>query len=88
MPAKVPQEFYDMVDRFIAVANEMTAKHPTSRVSAVIMFAAARFNAHCLLAMDPDAHKNRDEAVTYFVEQYRTVLEENIDWLTRLRSEP
>ena len=32
MPAKVPQEFYDMVDRFIAVANEMTAKHPTSRV--------------------------------------------------------
>ena len=55
MADKVPPEFYDLVNRFIAVANEMTGDYNTSRVSAVIMYAAARYNAHCLLALDPDA---------------------------------
>ncbi len=83
MANKVPPEFYDLVKRFIAVANEMTGDHNTSRVSAVIMFAAARYNAHCLLALDPDAHANRAAAVDYFVQQYQSMLEENIDWLTQ-----
>jgi Protein of unknown function (DUF3144) len=86
MADKVPQEFYDMVDRFIHLANDMTGDHATSRVSAVIMFAAARYNAHCLLAQDPEAEENREKAVEYFVEQYRKMLEDNIDLLTRLRA--
>ncbi len=81
----VPPECYDLVDRFIDLANELTRDHPTSRVSAVIMFAAARYNAHCLLALDPDARDNREAAVSYFVEQYRSMLEDNIDWLTQSR---
>jgi hypothetical protein len=81
--ADVPLEFYDLVDRFIGVANELTRDHDTSRVSAVIMFAAARYNAHCMLALDPDAGANREAAVAYFVEQYRSMLEDNIDWLMR-----
>jgi len=82
MAKKVPQEFYDAVDKFIAVANDLFEKHGVERVSAVILFAAARYNAHCMLTGDPDALKNREEAVKYFVEQYRLMLEENIDWLT------
>ena len=81
MAADVPPEFYDLVDRFIGLANELTSDHNTSRVSAVIMFAAARFNAHCMLALDPDARANREAAVAYFVEQYRSMLEDNLDWL-------
>ena len=89
MAKKVPPEFYDAVDRVIALANELTDKHGTTRVSAVILFAAARYNAHCMLAQDPDAPtKNRASAVDYFVEQYRTMLEENIDWLARLQGLP
>ena len=38
---------------------------------------------HCLLALDPDARDNREAAVSYFVEQYRFMLEDNIDWLTQ-----
>jgi hypothetical protein len=87
MPEKVPQEFYDLVDRFIKVANDLARKHNTTRISAIIMFAAARYNAHCLLAQDPEAGDERDEAMNYFVEQYRIMLKENIDWLTRLRSQ-
>jgi hypothetical protein len=83
MPKKVPQEFYDSVDRFIGVANELFETHGVERVSAVILFAAARYNAHCMLTGDPDALKNREAAVAYFVEQYRLMLEENIDWLTQ-----
>jgi hypothetical protein len=81
----VPQEFYDLVDRFIDLANELTRDHATSRVSAIIMFAAARYNAHCLLSLDPDALDNREAAVSYFVGQYRSMLEDNIDWLARPR---
>jgi hypothetical protein len=77
----VPPEFYDLVDRFIGVANELTCDHNTSRVSAVMMYAAARYNAHCLLALDPDAHQSRAAAVDHFVHQYRSMLEENLDWL-------
>lgn len=85
MPTDVPAEFYDCVDRLIHLANEMTKDQNVSRVSAVILFAAARFNAHCMLTSDPDAIENRDAAVEYFVKQYRSVLEENVDWLTQSR---
>ncbi|HEV3144854.1 MAG TPA: DUF3144 domain-containing protein [Gemmataceae bacterium] len=85
MAKDVPPEFYDCVDKFIHLANELTGEHGTTRVSAVIMFAAARYNAHCMLAQDPDWQQNREKAVAYFVEQYRMMLEDNIDWLTRLQ---
>ena len=75
----VPKEFYDLADRFIALANELTAQHNTSRVSAVIMYAAARYNAHCMVALDPEARANREAATEYFVRQYRSMLEDNID---------
>ncbi|HEV3261358.1 MAG TPA: DUF3144 domain-containing protein [Gemmataceae bacterium] len=83
MAKDVPPEFYDSVNKFIAVANALFEEHGVARVSAVILFAAARYNAHCLLTSDPDGMKNRDAAVAYFVEQYRSMLEDNIDWLIR-----
>ena len=83
MAKDVPREFYDLVDRFIDLANDLTHDHNTSRVSAVIMFAAARYNAHCMLALDPNARQNREAAVSYFIEQYRSMLEDNIDWLAQ-----
>ena len=83
----VPQEFYDLVDRFIGVANELTSSHATSRVSSVIMYAAARFNAHCMLALDPEAVQNREAATDYFVAQYLSMLDENIDALIQSRND-
>jgi hypothetical protein len=77
----VPKEFYHLVDRFIELANEVASTHATSRVSSVIMYAAARYNAHCMLALDPDAIQNRQAATDYFVAQYRSMLDENIDVL-------
>jgi hypothetical protein len=82
MPKDVPREFYDAVDKFIELANALTKDHNVERISAVILFAAARYNAHCMLATDPSAaSKNREAAVSYFVKQYREMLEDNIDRL-------
>lgn len=88
MAKEVPPEFYDLVDRFIDLANELTREHNTSLVSSVIMFAAARYNAHCMFALDPDALQNRAKAVDYFVNQYRMMIEDNIDWLAHESSNP
>jgi hypothetical protein len=84
MADQMPPEFYDMVDRFIDTANELSHEHGVSRLSAVILFAASRYNAHCMLTLDPDAKQNREAAVNYFVGQYRSMLEDNVDRLVRL----
>jgi hypothetical protein len=81
MAKDVSPEFYDLVDKFVGLANSLTKEHGVSRVSAVILFAAARFNAHCMLASDSDWEKNRQAATSYFFDQYRLMLEDNIDWL-------
>ncbi|WP_395742010.1 DUF3144 domain-containing protein [Prosthecobacter sp.] len=82
-PRPERREFYDLADRFIGLANELTHEHATSRVSAVIMYAAARYNAHCMMALDSEAAKNRSAATEYFVAQYRTMLENNVEELMR-----
>jgi hypothetical protein len=81
MAGEVPPEFFDLVDRFITLANTLAGEHGPSRVSAGILYAAARYNAFRLLTSDPDADRNREAAVAYFVDQYRAMLDENVDWL-------
>ncbi|HMF17153.1 MAG TPA: DUF3144 domain-containing protein [Gemmataceae bacterium] len=81
MAEDVPPEFYNLADKFIHLANSLTEEHGVARVSAVFLFAASRYNAHCMLAGDPDVEQNRQAAVAYFVEQYQKMLEDNIDWL-------
>lgn len=75
----IPKEFFDLADRFIHLANELTVDHNTSRISAVFMYAAARYNAHCMVSLDPEARENKSRAIDYFVGQYRSMLEENVD---------
>jgi hypothetical protein len=86
MSDDVPQEFYDLADRFVLLANELVPEHGVSRVSAVIMFAASRFNAHCAHVLDADIDDNRDAAISYMVEQYREMLTDNFDRVTRIRA--
>ena len=40
-----PEQFSDMVDRFINLANELGNTLPRARVNAAFLFAAARYNA-------------------------------------------
>ncbi len=84
MTSDTPPEFYDCVDRFVDLANTMVGEHGITRVSAVIMFAAARFNAHCAKEMDADVHSQTDAATHYFAEQYAKMFRDNLERLRKL----
>jgi hypothetical protein len=86
MSDEVPQEFYELADDFVQLANTLVPEHGISRVSAVIMFAASRFNAHCAHELDPAVDDHRDAAISYLVEQYRQMLTDNFGRLARLRA--
>ena len=73
-------EFYGQVDEFIDLANERVPSWGTHRVSAVLLFAASRFNAHNYFATGGDP-ANRDAMIAYHREQYTKMLLDNLDWL-------
>lgn len=77
----VPPEFFDAVNKFIDLANKLSRKWPTSRVSSVIMYAAARYNAFNFVSLDPDPGKNSQQATEFCCEQYKAMLIENMDYL-------
>ena len=78
----IPQEFYDVVDRFINLANELGTTWPRSRVSATLMFAAARYNVYNWLNRDAELEQTVEEAVIYYREQYEEMFLENAQELT------
>jgi len=84
----VPQEFYDVVDKFINLANELESTWPRSRVSATLMFAAARYNVYNWLNRDVDLEQTLDQAVTYYREQYEEMFRENVQELTPIYTQP
>lgn len=78
------QVFFDLVTRFVNEANRMNdEKHHRSRVSAALLFAAARYNAFTWMhrgeALNPG--QTPEEAQEFFAEHYRTMFRENIEFL-------
>jgi hypothetical protein len=79
---EIPQEFYDTVDRFIDLANDLEREWPRSRVSATIMFAAARYNVFNWLNREVDLGQTIDQAAAYYREQYEAMFRDNVQELT------
>ena len=74
--------FYDRADGHIHLANEHSGNLGRGKVSASLMYGSARFqawNAACWADDAEEMRAKRDETVKYFVDQYRTMLEENLD---------
>jgi hypothetical protein len=74
--------FYDMADAYIALANTQLGEAKPSRVSAAALFAASRFNAFVIAAAASSKEQmvaEKEAAIAYFLEQYETMLRENID---------
>ena len=71
-------EFYEMADKFIHLANELSDRHPPTQISAVMMFAAARYNAFNFFLTDGDS-QNEKAAIDYYCEQYRSMLRDNFE---------
>ena len=79
---KVDEGFYERADSLINVANEHCASVGRGKVSASFMYATARFNAWvsaCGFESSEEMKQRKTEAVEYFVAQYKSMLEENLD---------
>lgn len=82
--------FQQRADEFIAVANQQVAESSVDDVNTSILYSAARFNAFSVARSVESADKlqaEKQEAVNYFTERYRDMLEQNIDeYIARFES--
>jgi hypothetical protein len=78
------QVFFDLVTRFISEANRMSEEnHHRSRISAALLFAAARYNAFTWMHRAPEMSPGQspEEAKRFFAEHYESMFLENVDFL-------
>ena len=76
------KEFYELADAHIALANTRMGKVKPAKVSATMLFAAARFNAFVISASAENKAQmllDKESAIAYFVQEYEKNLRENID---------
>lgn len=82
MTAETDKEFFQRADEYITVANEQAQVVNRGKVSASMMFATARFNAWVSASgaeSGDELASVKEEALEYFVSEYRKMLEENLD---------
>lgn len=76
------QHFHERADEIIHLANSQLDHVNPGKVSASLLYAAARFNAY-VAAINAGSRgemaKTRQETIDRFVEEYRAMLEENHD---------
>lgn len=70
-----------MANKFIALANEFALTESKERVSAALMFAAARYNAFEASGKSKNLAKDKPDAMTWYCAEYRRMLDVNLDEL-------
>ena len=78
-------QFFEVVDRFIGQANEFGQRFPQSRISAAILFAAARFNAFQWVHRSQLLQQTPDEAALAFRAEYEKMFRDNVENLMGAR---
>ena len=76
------KEFYELADEHIALTNTRMGKVKPAKVSAALLFAAARFNAFVISVSAENKTQmllDKEPAIAYFVQEYEKSLRENID---------
>jgi len=77
------EDFYSRADEHIHLSNsQVTEEHGTGEVSASFLYSVARFNAYVSASGYNSSNeflKDKDVIVKYFTEQYKNMLEENVD---------
>lgn len=72
------QEFLDLVDEFIHLANKLAEGGKDGEVSAAILFAAGRYNAFNFVTHG-GTDANRAQALEFYVSEYRKAISSNLD---------
>jgi hypothetical protein len=74
------QEFYDLANAFIEVANRQAESTDKGKVSAAFLYAAARFNTFIVASSAENVEQfmsYKDNAFDYMVREYKKMLEEH-----------
>ena len=82
MSENTDEQFFVRADAHIQLANKQLTDSPRENVCASFMFAAARFSSWenaCDAQTREQMVTHRDEAIAYFAEQYRLMLEHHMD---------
>lgn len=77
--------FFSTVNAFIDLANSQGRTHGPKRISAAVLYAAARYNVHAYLGQGVDVASTRAEFLAYMQDLYRRMLEEHIEALAAER---
>lgn len=75
-------EFWQLADRFIELANSSLDDHSPDTVSNALLYAAAGFNAFTLAAQSEsldDLQCDKDEASRHYIGQYKRLLLESLE---------
>lgn len=73
-------EFYEMADAFIALANQQSKNVGMGKTSATFLYAAARFNSFVAASESNSAEEyalNKKSSLDYFLSEYKKMLEEH-----------
>lgn len=76
------EDYYDRADEIIHLANDQCNDASKGKVSSSLLFATARFNAYVLSSTTSSVEElieRKQEAIDYFLEQYKIGLEDNLD---------
>ncbi len=80
--SKTDDKFFERADAHINLSNEQLTDTSNGKVSASMMYSTARFNAWlsaCGFYNAQEMKDAREETVNYFVNEYKKMLEENLD---------
>lgn len=79
-------EYWQRVDEFIALANKQCNPADPNDVGASALYAAARFNAFIVakaVGTGENLALEKERALEYFTEQFRTMMLSNLDDFTQ-----
>jgi hypothetical protein len=80
------KEFYEMADAHIAVANKQAKSINPGKVSATILYSAARFNTFIVASNSESADElasRKEEACKYLMAEYQKMLDEHFGDYTK-----
>jgi hypothetical protein len=70
--------FFDLANRFVALANDLSEEHGRPRVAAAILWAASRYGAFAWAMSGAPGKQSPEEALDLFGAQYRKMMEDNL----------
>jgi len=81
MSAQMPddaKEFFDLANRFVALANDLAEEHGRPRVAAAILWAASRYGSFAWAMSGAPGKQTPEEALDLFGAQYRKMMDDNL----------